>query len=559
MQFSQGEQSRHLPSLVEGNVGELAQQGEGSNSHPTTGNSSLMANGRDDTDGLALKMDPSIPPNAWEYNEILDVFGFGKVQWLLLINSGLLTITSMAAQLAVGIIGISSQCEFNMSQGEKGVMMAACVAGLVISTYLCGYLCDIWGRRAVLMWAMFIANFLQFVSMFVTNIWVFNLLNFLIGISLGGVSASIYCYLGEFICNKYRAVAINYSTMFVSVTAIYVPAISWLVLSGEWSWEITSSFVFRPWRLIILLSLLPGFIAALMLLVFPESPIFLLAQGKHKEAVEALDWVAKVNTGLHLETLLKTPHITLKPEELSEAALLTTGSGCSILSNIWKATVPLFHKPHGKNVILAVTVMMGMLFSSNGMQIWFPEIVNRSAGGAGDATICTVLDASYARDRIMATNNTMTKDVICDDTISTKTYVDNIVVGLAFLVGFSIQGALLNPLGRKNVLLASLAVGAVCGLLLHVVTDTTGILILFCLYILLPGLSMSIMCGALVDLVPTQLKGKTMSMGLTLGRVGLIASSNLIAAMLEPYCNGIFAIITLVIIGCAGLVYFLPI
>lgn len=35
----------------------------------------------------------------------------------------------MAAQLAVGIIGISSQCEFNMTQGEKGVMMAACVTG----------------------------------------------------------------------------------------------------------------------------------------------------------------------------------------------------------------------------------------------------------------------------------------------------------------------------------------------------------------------------------------------------------------------------------------------
>lgn len=41
--------------------------------------------------------------------------------------------------------------------------------------------------------------------------------------SMGGVSAGLYPYLGEFTSNKYRAVAINYSTMFVSVTAIYVP------------------------------------------------------------------------------------------------------------------------------------------------------------------------------------------------------------------------------------------------------------------------------------------------------------------------------------------------
>lgn len=108
--------------------------------------------------------------------------------------------------------------------------------------------------------------------------------------------------------------------------------------------------------------------------------------------------------------------------------------------------------------------------------------------------------------KIFSLSKTIEYFQICDDTISTKTYVDNIVVGLAFLVGFAIQGAILNPLGRKNVLLAALAVGALCGLLLHVVTNTTGLLVLFCLYILLPGLSMSIMCGALVDLVPTHLK-----------------------------------------------------
>lgn len=79
-------------------------------------------------------------------------------------------------------------------------------------------------------------------------------------------------------------------------------------------------------------------------------------------------------------------------------------------------------------------------------------------------------------------------------------------MGLAFLVGFSVQGAILNPLGRKNVLLSALGLGVLSGLLLHFVTNTTGILILFCLYILLPGLSISTMCGALVDLVPTQLR-----------------------------------------------------
>ena len=55
--------------------------------------------------------------------------GFGKTQWILLLVSGLLTMTSMGVFLSVGLIGIASQCEFDVSQSERGLMMAAPVTG----------------------------------------------------------------------------------------------------------------------------------------------------------------------------------------------------------------------------------------------------------------------------------------------------------------------------------------------------------------------------------------------------------------------------------------------
>lgn len=90
--------------------------------------------------------------------------------------------------------------------------------------------------------------------------------------------------------------------------------------------------------------------------------------------------------------------------------------------------------------------------------------------------------------------------------INTKTYTDNMIVGIAFLLGFLVQGALINPLGRKNVLMAALAIGIISGVLLHIVTNSVIVLLLFCLYILMPGLSISNMCSAVVDLVPTHLR-----------------------------------------------------
>ncbi|XP_037827198.1 synaptic vesicle glycoprotein 2C-like [Lucilia sericata] len=497
-----------------------------------------------------------------DYEEILEILGFGKTQWILLLVSGLLTMTSMSAVLSVGIIGIASQCEFDITQKERGIMMASCVTGVVISTYFWGCMSDVWGRRTVLLWSMFVSNFLQFVIMFVTNIWLYNIINLVMGISLGGILGAMYPYLSEFNTARYRAIVINYSTMFVSVTVMFVPAISWLVLSYNWSFEISDSFTFKPWRLIILLSMLPGFIGALILLPFPESPKLLLAHDKQDEALKALYWISKFNTGKSLEVMLKTTKIYLKTEELADADLLTMGSGFSVITKIWKATVPLFHKPHGTNVILAVIAFLGIMFCSSGMQVWFPEIVNRSVGGSvwgNSTTLCEILDESYRRDRLNVTNEEGDISLVCDDTISPKTYINNMIMGLAFLVGFSVQGMLLRPLGRKNVLIGGILIGALCGILFNIITNTTGILILLCLCILLPGLGVSVMCGIIVDLVPTHFRGKAVSLGFTLGRIGTIVATNLFAAMLQPYCAGIFGIITCVLFVCAGIVYYLPI
>ncbi|KAH8407090.1 hypothetical protein KR222_006409 [Zaprionus bogoriensis] len=473
------------------------------------------------------------------------MLGYGKAQWILLIVSGLLTITSVAAQQAMSIIILASQCEFETTQAERGVMMAACVAGVFLSTYIWGYVTDVIGRRTVLLYGIFISNVLHFILMFVTSVWLFNIINLLCGISLGGVSASLYAYLSEFNIPRHRAVAINYSTMFVSVTAIYVPATSWLVLSSDWSINLIGDFVFRPWRLILLLTLLPGLIGGLILLIYPESPKLLLSLKKEHKALDAVDWISKFNRGIPLSQVLNTNDFSLKPEIQAEENILANNNGCGLLANIWRATVPLFHKPHGFNFVICNLVVFGMFFSSNGMQLWFPDIANRisSSGNSSSSTVCDILDNSY-----MEPENTTTMDTaMCSDHISEKTYIDNIIVGAAFLIGFSIQGFLLNPIGRKNVLLAAVALSTLSGILLHLVTNSIVVLILFCLYILLPGLSISIMLGAIVDLMPTHLRGKAVSLCMTLGRLGIIAATNLIGVMLQPYCNSTFALLTIVL------------
>uniref|UniRef100_W8BAB9 Synaptic vesicle glycoprotein 2A n=1 Tax=Ceratitis capitata TaxID=7213 RepID=W8BAB9_CERCA len=345
--------------------------------------------------------------NEFDYEYVLARIGFGKAQWLLLLISGLLTLCSMATQTSVGIMAIASQCEFGMSQAEKGIMMAACVTGIFLSTYFWGYASDAFGRRSVLFYGTLATNLLQLISMFITNIWAFNVVNLLMGVSLGGVSAAIYAYLSEFNTDKHRAVVINYSTMFVSIAAIYMPAICWLILSADWSLHFSDSFIFRPWRLIILSNLLPGLIAALFLYPFPESPKLLLAQDREYEAIAALEWICKFNRGRSLASVFGSDaDFKLKPEQIADDDLRSGSGGiCGILVNIWRATVPLFQKPHCVNFILSIFAVFGMFLTSAGMQIWYPEIVNRSSGdNAGNSSsVCDILEASFEKQRFNVT------------------------------------------------------------------------------------------------------------------------------------------------------------
>ncbi|XP_023173645.2 synaptic vesicle glycoprotein 2B isoform X2 [Drosophila hydei] len=477
--------------------------------------------------------------NMLEYDEVLEKIGYGKTQWILLLISGLLTITSVAAQQTMSIVVIASRCEFETTEAEKGVMMAAYVAG----------------RRKVLLYGTFSSSALLFILMFVTSVWLFNIINLLSGISLGGVSAAIYAYLSEFNIPRHRAVAINYSTMFVSVSAIYVPATAWAVLSYDWSIPIVGDFVFRPWRLLMLLTLLPGIIGGLILIRYPESPKYLLSQQKEEEALIAVDWISKFNRGLPITQVLNCNEVRLKPEIQAEENIISNYKGWQMLTNIARATKPLFQKPHGFNFVLCNVALFCMFFSSNGIQLWFPEIVNRSSNDENrNSTVCEILGSSE-----QGQNELMNSTNICSDAISTNTYIDSMIVGVAFLVGFSIQGVILNPLGRKNVLMAALILSILSGFLLHFVANPIVVLILFCLCILLPGLSISIMLGAIVDLVPTSLRGKAVSLCMSLGRLGTIAGTNLMGIILLQYCTTTFALLSLILIVCFVVVYHLPI
>ncbi|XP_067618389.1 synaptic vesicle glycoprotein 2B-like [Eurosta solidaginis] len=490
-----------------------------------------------------------------DYEDVLDMIGFGCTQWIVLITCGLLLMMVINETMGMSIITIASQCDFATTSVHKAIMSAASFVGIAIFSYVWGYLSDTVGRRVVLIYATFGACFFSAISMFIRNYWAYVFMRFVVGIFIAGPSSTTYAFLAEFFTTRHRPIVVNYSSLFVGVSMTYVPAVAWLVLSMDWTLQITSSFNFRPWHLLTFFNLLPGLIAVVVLLFLPESPQLYLSLRKEKEALKAVNWICELNTGNNL-TQFGVKNLKAEVSVDANCVVLTSQSCGEAIKHVWKETRPLLRRPYALNFFICCFIMCGMFFSSSGMGLWFSEIQNRASSNSNSnaVTVCEIIDNS-----ILAKEESANFTKICNDSISDKSFFDSISLGLCFVVGYALTGVILNIFGRKSTIIGSLLLSALCCAALLWLRHPTAVVVCFIIFLTMPGLCVATLSSALVDLVPTHLRGKAICLCLMMGRSGSVFGSNIIGVLLETHCISTFAFFSGCVFVCMLLTILLPI
>ncbi|CAG2059681.1 unnamed protein product [Timema podura] len=77
--------------------------------------------------------------------------------------------------------------------------------------------------------------------------------------------------------------------------------IAWLVIPQPWSFQLPA-YTYNSWRVLVVLSAVPGFITAILYSFLPESPKFLLGQRKESECLIILNKMYTLNTGERAES-----------------------------------------------------------------------------------------------------------------------------------------------------------------------------------------------------------------------------------------------------------------
>lgn len=299
-------------------------------------------------------------------------------------NSFIALITAVAAlggflfgfDMAVvsGIIG-PVKTQFGLSSGQEGLFVSSALLGCIAGVAVSGRFSDIFGRRKML----FLAAFLFLVSAigfaFSKGYAVLIAFRVLAGMGVGVASNISPLYISEVAPAGRRGRLVTYYQLAITI-GILAAYLSNLFLQRQAaSWPESSEgllywlFSKEVWRGMFLIGVIPSFVFAVLLLIVPESPRWLVQFGKTDAALKILN---------------KTIGPAEAPAELNAIAEMATQKKGNFSE--------LLRHPLSKLLTLAMVLTALSQFSGiNGVIFYGPTIMKSAGIVTNDALLYQVV------------------------------------------------------------------------------------------------------------------------------------------------------------------------
>ena len=178
---------------------------------------------------------------------------------------------------AIGLVAPELVKEWHIAPAQLAPVFTAGLVGMFIGAPLLGYVGDHIGRKKAILVALCIYGGLTLVTMAANSLLQFGILRFLTGIGLGGMFPNILALTAEMAPKRLRGT-------FTIISLFGVPA--GIALPG---WVAAFLVPTYGWPVLLLIGgLLPLAIAALGLVILPESLKFLAQRGGHDDDIRRI-------------------------------------------------------------------------------------------------------------------------------------------------------------------------------------------------------------------------------------------------------------------------------
>lgn len=120
--------------------------------------------------------------SAGEIDNILDILGFGPMQYSIFISCLMLQTYVTNEQFGLAVLLTASRCDLNLDVNHVAWILIANMFAQLISALLMGFYSDKFGRRKVMLNSLFLCILFSLLSALMTNFLLFFMMRTLVGL-----------------------------------------------------------------------------------------------------------------------------------------------------------------------------------------------------------------------------------------------------------------------------------------------------------------------------------------------------------------------------------------
>ena len=265
--------------------------------------------------------------------EVVDEIGVGFFQWRLLC---LCSITYAADAMEIMLLSYLSPILgelWSLSDTEVATVASVVFAGELIGAFFWGYVGDVFGRRACIFLSLFTVATTGLASSFCSSFGLLLCLRGLVGFGVAGIAVP-FDLMMEHLPRRSRGPMLVVYEFFWGVGSLFAAAAAWIILPRYG--------IAIGWRYLTGLCSAPMWLALAAYPWLPESPDWLLAQGRVEEAALALRRLALVNG-------VAPPNVSLQLTSEGSQGMLEAGATSTLgliralfCGGMWRVTLILW-------------------------------------------------------------------------------------------------------------------------------------------------------------------------------------------------------------------------
>jgi len=307
----------------------------------------------------------------------LDRAGTGRYQRRLLGIFGLVWTADAMQVLAVGFTAASIAASFGLTVPQALQAGTLFFLGMLIGAAVCGKLADRYGRRRVLIFTVCCDALFGTLAVFSPDFISLVVLRFLTGFAVGGTLPVDYAMMAEFLPAKNRGRWLVMLEGFWAIGTLIVALTAWATsLAG----------VEDSWRYILAVNAVPAIIGIGLRFLVPESPLYLLRNGRGDEAKAVLNRILAGNGRPELgadDTLITPPpakNVGLFSSKLRQRSIMMLGIWFLVSISYYGVFTWMppklaaggfgFVRGYGFLVLVALAQLPGYALAAYGVEAW---------------------------------------------------------------------------------------------------------------------------------------------------------------------------------------------